>query len=191
MSRHTTAGNPGRRGRTVDEDERPDKRDGFGGLAAAADKNATFYVHSQPVYKMAHNCSVAMSNAHLPKHALAIFGEVTQCTEFVGRALDMIPHDFGGHPGTVSGIYSGRSHARGGAGGRGIPGHPAPVPERDGAADRRHRGDTVTHIKRPLHVASGLPDEPVTGACSHQRVAPKGGSSWISTSRACTIVRRS
>ena len=37
MSRQTTAGNPGRRGRAADEDERPDKRDGFGGLAAAAD----------------------------------------------------------------------------------------------------------------------------------------------------------
>ena len=62
-----------------------------------ADKNATFYIHSQPVYKMAHNCGVAMSNAHLPPHTLAIFGEVTQCTEFVGRALDMIPHELGGH----------------------------------------------------------------------------------------------
>ena len=98
MSRNSTAGNPGRRGRAAEEEERPDKRDGFGGLAAAADKNATFCVHSQPVYKMAHNCSVAMSNAHLPKHALAVFGEATQCTEFVGRALDMIPHGFGGHP---------------------------------------------------------------------------------------------
>ena len=101
MSQNKAPASPQRRPKVADVDnddrDRPDRRDGFGGLSVAADKNATFYIHSQPVYKMAHNCGVAMSNAHLPLHALATFGEVTQCTEFVGRALDMIPYDLGGH----------------------------------------------------------------------------------------------
>ena len=72
-----------------------DRHDAFGGLSAAADKNATFLIHSKPIYKLEANARAALTRAHIPRRAWFISGEISPCTDFVQGALDMVTAEFG------------------------------------------------------------------------------------------------